>query len=393
MRTYDLFYPVQLKLPKNHKIVEMTLHTTYAYAFLGSITDMTATAPFTDLPTGGMSSLAGDASQAGLDVVVTGLTLAENIYSGDLVNGLMSLISGQQLATYMVKVVNFDGTEKRFNIPIGSTTIAVSPDVDYIEIRSTIASDQTQYQKEGRIKGTVAYENAHEIDNVQNNLAPTIPDYQPMETISPLSPVEQVPIADGNITSLPSLPSLPLLPSSFVFASGAGGWSDVLTINNDGSFTGEFYDSDWDAETNTETVMICNYSGRFTNIKQVAANIYTMNVDELWMSREAGQSWIENGVKYSSTTPYGITRGAYTLYLPETTRENYPSSFEEWYYGVHGSSLGNTLGCYAIVNEGNGYVFWGERREMAWVKNISTGDVQNFSKMFTSVYISTIIWR
>ena len=247
----------------------MTLHTTYAYAFLGSITDMTATAPFTDLPTGGMSSLAGDASQAGLDVVVTGLTLAENIYSGDLVNGLMSLISGQQLATYMVKVVNFDGTEKRFNIPIGSTTIAVSPDVDYIEIRSTIASDQTQYQKEGRIKGTVAYENAHEIDNVQNNLAPTIPDYQPMETISPLSPVEQVPIADGNITSLPSLPSLPLLPSSFVFASGAGGWSDVLTINNDGSFTGEFYDSDWDAETNTETVMICNYSGRFTNIKLI----------------------------------------------------------------------------------------------------------------------------
>ena len=48
------------------------------------------------------------------------------------------------------------------------------------------------------------------------------------------------------------------LPSEFVFSSGAGAWATILNIESDGTFTGEYHDSDID------TVWICEFSGKFT---------------------------------------------------------------------------------------------------------------------------------
>ena len=84
-------------------------------------------------------------------------------------------------------------------------------------------------------------------------------------------------------------------PLDFRFSSGAGAWYTVITLNQDGSFSGEYCDSDMgdsgDAYPHGKEY-ICNFSGRFDTVVQIDSNTYSMTLSEITAEKESGEEWM-----------------------------------------------------------------------------------------------------
>lgn len=144
------------------------------------------------------------------------------------------------------------------------------------------------------------------------------------------------------------------LPSEFVFSSGAGGWGTYLYINADGTFTGEYHDSDM-GDTGSGypdgTVYICNFSGKFTAPKKLNEYVYSMNIESLDVEKVAGTVYYENDIRYIVSDPYGLDNAdEFYVYLPGATIEDIPEGFLSWAY--LNSDIRDTLpsGFYGIYN-------------------------------------------
>lgn len=156
------------------------------------------------------------------------------------------------------------------------------------------------------------------------------------------------------------------LPLDFRFSSGAGAWYTVITLNQDGSFSGEYCDSDMgdsgDAYPHGKEY-ICNFSGRFDTVVQIDSNTYSMTLSEITTEKESGEEWIEEGILHVASDPYGLEEGTeYRLYLPETEKEGLPEDLLSWYPGWNfadaDGNLPDTLSCFGIYNVKMGYGFF-----------------------------------
>jgi hypothetical protein len=148
-------------------------------------------------------------------------------------------------------------------------------------------------------------------------------------------------------------------PLEMIFSSGAGGWGTVLTLNPDGSFTGEFSDSDMGSNGEDYpkgTVYLCNFAGQFTDIKQVDDHTYSLTLADLTITTEnQEEEWIEDDIRYVAATPYGFEEGKdFLFYTPETPVEGLEEEFVWWwpnwnYQTVYGQDP-DTLSCYGLRN-------------------------------------------
>lgn len=120
----------------------------------------------------------------------------------------------------------------------------------------------------------------------------------------------------------------------FVFASGAGGWSTELSVEPDGSFHGIFHDSDMGTDGPGYpygTVYISVFSGRFGEVKYVDDYTRSMRVLEMKTEQEPDEEWIEDGVRYVSSAPYGLENAEELLvYLPGAWLRGLPMEFVTW---------------------------------------------------------------
>ena len=111
------------------------------------------------------------------------------------------------------------------------------------------------------------------------------------------------------------------------FCSGAGAWSTDLKIQPDGSFIGDYHDSDMGdtAETYPNgTVYICSFSGKMSLVEQVDENSWKLRVDELTYTEPNGKEVIEDGCKYIYTDVYGLSAGdEMMLYKPGTPLDGF----------------------------------------------------------------------
>lgn len=60
-------------------------------------------------------------------------------------------------------------------------------------------------------------------------------------------------------------------PIDFVFSSGVGAWATSMTLEQDGAFSGEYYDADMgvcDEDYPNGTVYICDFRGGFRTLKK-----------------------------------------------------------------------------------------------------------------------------
>ena len=153
------------------------------------------------------------------------------------------------------------------------------------------------------------------------------------------------------------------MPEQFVFTSGAGGWQTELILADDGTFTGEYYDSDM-GDTGSRypngTVYICNFSGSFTQPEQVNDYTYKMNLESLQIERTPEETEYRDGVRYIYSEPYGLDNAdEFYIYTPGAPVSDLPYTFVLWTYALADMQNAETLPCYGIYNEGGGAGFIG----------------------------------
>lgn len=140
----------------------------------------------------------------------------------------------------------------------------------------------------------------------------------------------------------------------FWFSSGAGGWGTTLTLMPDGTFWGEYYDSDLGdtGEGYPNGIQYqCDFYGKFTEPVQVNAYMYEFQIETIRYNREPGEEEIVSGRKYIYSEPYGLDGAKnFNLYLPETPTEELPKEFLEWVNLDSEDTEGNTLGYYGLYN-------------------------------------------
>ncbi len=147
---------------------------------------------------------------------------------------------------------------------------------------------------------------------------------------------------------------------TFDFSSGAGGWSTELEIAEDGSFRGEFVDSDMgdvaEAYPNG-TVSYSGFSGTFTAPEQVDGTTYRFRIASLAYDHETGEE-IVDGQRWIYRTAYGLDDADILyLYLPGARVAALPQEYRDW-IGYHTPPAAEQeLGFYGLFNEKGGCGF------------------------------------
>ena len=146
------------------------------------------------------------------------------------------------------------------------------------------------------------------------------------------------------------------IPQEFVFTSGAGGWETVITINSDGTFTGEYKDSEMgDTGENypNGTMSICNFKGKFTSPKQVDEYIYSMKLEYLEQEKNPGDEYYEEGTRYLVSEPYGFDHAdEFLIYFPGIAIANLPDGFTIWLNAFLNVQTTEIFPHYGIYNVG-----------------------------------------
>lgn len=150
----------------------------------------------------------------------------------------------------------------------------------------------------------------------------------------------------------------------FTFASGAGAWRTQLTLNPDGTFEGIFRDSemgDWTEEYSRGTAYICEFSGKFGDIKQINEYTYSIYLDTIDLRYQVDETWIEDDIRYIASDPYGLDVGKeFLFYTPETPIDGLNEEFLYWWplYSEQEEQPREKLMCYGILNKEMNYGFF-----------------------------------
>ena len=144
------------------------------------------------------------------------------------------------------------------------------------------------------------------------------------------------------------------MAGEYVFSSGAGAWATIINLNSDGSFTGEYHDSDagdtGDGYANG-TRYICNFHGDFSPLDQIDPYSYSMRLENLEMEDEPGKVYYENNMRYICVEPYGFDEASdFVIYTPGMQIASLPEEFVTWLSGIINVEDTNILPCYGIYN-------------------------------------------
>ncbi|MCL2467013.1 MAG: hypothetical protein FWF02_03530 [Micrococcales bacterium] len=128
-----------------------------------------------------------------------------------------------------------------------------------------------------------------------------------------------------------------VLPKYFLYASGAGAWGTALIVDETGAFTGEWHD--WEAGSSgpdhpAGTRFVCEFTGRFVDVKQVNPYEYSMRVDGFTTTSDPTPTTVE-GVLVSpcepGTQPVGFTSAdEFRFYLPGSPVSALPQALVQW---------------------------------------------------------------
>lgn len=141
----------------------------------------------------------------------------------------------------------------------------------------------------------------------------------------------------------------------FAFASGAGAWQTLLNINEDGTFVGEYHDSEMGSvgeDYPNGVVYLSTFEGKFTEPKEVNAYTYSVSIEYINLEKEVDSEEIIDGIKYIYSEPYGIADAKEILiYTPEAPIKELPEGYRSWAYLMNLDELKDEcLGFYGLYN-------------------------------------------
>ena len=149
----------------------------------------------------------------------------------------------------------------------------------------------------------------------------------------------------------------------WTFSSGAGAWSTDLRILEDGSFSGEYHDSEM-GETGENypngTVYGCSFTGRMSLAGQLDEYAWKLRVDALSMDEGQLDEAIEDGIRYVTIDPYGISEGdEMILYRPGTPVEVLSEDMRYWAHVIDPEQSPSELETWFLMSEKNDSGFVG----------------------------------
>ena len=182
------------------------------------------------------------------------------------------------------------------------------------------------------------------------------------ETEQPVQPEQPSQQEPQTPEETPSQQEVSLPEVQLVLSSGAGGWATVLDLSADGSFTGNYHDSEMGAigeDYPNGTCYVSTFSGRFGQPETAEDGHLVLPLEELTTEREPGASWIEDGIYYVPVEPFGLenTREL-TLFGPETSVEGLPEELLNWWPGRWEEPAPETLGSWCLWNEAEQLAFF-----------------------------------
>ena len=144
----------------------------------------------------------------------------------------------------------------------------------------------------------------------------------------PVSAFAEAPPADGTFTFED------VKDWQFSFSSGVGAWGTILEIHEDGTFQGNYHDSNM-GETgdgyDNGTVYFSNFSGAFTEPEMLNDYTAAFQIDYIQLEKAPGEEEIVDGVRYVSSEPYGLENAKELyMYLPGAPTAELPEDFLSW---------------------------------------------------------------
>lgn len=178
-----------------------------------------------------------------------------------------------------------------------------------------------------------------------------------------------------------------IMPDFFYFSSGAGGWSTDITISEDGSFDGSYYDSDM-GDTGegypNGTMYVCDFTGKF-DVPQPTDDeyIYTTKLLELTLrdADKVGTTEIEDDTRYIYTEPYGFDDAdEFLIYLPGASLSAMTEECLSWVDVRMDGIEKLPVDYYVLYNVGGAEAFNGIKDDSIWT--------QDFQYQYGDAYVN-----
>ncbi|MBR6158607.1 MAG: hypothetical protein IKQ27_16780 [Lachnospiraceae bacterium] len=120
---------------------------------------------------------------------------------------------------------------------------------------------------------------------------------------------------------------------SFYFSSGAGGWGTSLYFDEDGTFHGDYHDSEMGSTGpgyDYGTVYTCVFEGKCDDYEEVSKGIYRLHITDLKYDPEDVET-IEDDIRYITAAPYGLENtDQLIVYMPGTPLEKMEDGYFSW---------------------------------------------------------------
>ncbi len=120
---------------------------------------------------------------------------------------------------------------------------------------------------------------------------------------------------------------------SFTFSSGAGGWGTGLYFNPDGSFWGDYHDSEMGSTGpgyDYGTVYVCSFTGKCDSYEEISEGIYRLHIASLEYE-PAGVETIEEELRYITSEPYGLENtDELIVYMPGVPLDQLADGYMDW---------------------------------------------------------------
>lgn len=143
------------------------------------------------------------------------------------------------------------------------------------------------------------------------------------------------PISSIEYLDIPDLKFADLSGMVFYFSSGVGGWSTSVEIFPDGTFRGNYGDSDMGdiGESYPEgTRYTCLFQGALSSLTKTGDFEYSMKCESITQEGTEGEEMITtDGFRYITSSPYGFNDAdEIMLYLPGKQVRQLPNMFLSW---------------------------------------------------------------
>lgn len=171
----------------------------------------------------------------------------------------------------------------------------------------------------------------------------------------------------------------------FYYSSGAGGWFVELNIAPDGSFTGNYHDSEMGEfadEYPYGSVYGCLFHGQLEAGGMLENGAFELTVTELEKNEGQLDEAIEDGIRYVTTDPAGLSEGdSLQLFRPGYPVEQLPEGYRYWSHLYFLEEIPEELPFYGIYDESQDSGFTGEEKYTGMINPWTETDADGFAKL------------